>query len=418
MMKRITRLLLAAAMAFSLTLGNFGVTALAAGIGSLKDYEDVFTEEQEETLRTLLADAASQTGYNIGVIVTDDIGGLTPREYTSRELDRTFGADSDSIVLLICNDFDAAEYYDWIDMTGKAADEYYSELSDIFDCVYKGLDINGYYSAVIEFCEYFGADSSIVGDASAAEGFRVNLADYDDVLTPQEQLEALEYMQICADDIQCNVGVVITDDLGGLSDYEYTKAFLESSFGVGADGIALLFNNDRSNMNYVDWIYTYGQATAMYDHQIDAIFDRMYEGFDSDGGDNYYKGITYFCSYLRNNQDASGYDDYYSGDDYYYDGDGGYDIMIGVIIPIIFAGIVTLIVTKNVTSGYKKKKPISARSYMDAGRTRYLRRDDIYLRETTTHVRISSSSSGGGGSRGGGGGRSRSGGGGGGGRRR
>lgn len=419
-MKRITRLLLAAAMIFSLTLGSLGVTASAAGIGSLKDYEDIFTAEQEDDLRTLLADAASETGYNICVVVTDDIGSKTPREYASDMLDETFGEYSDSILLLVCNDFDAAECYDWIDMTGKAAEEYYQQTNDIYDSLYSGLDTDGYYSGVISFCEYFGADSSFIEDLPSAGGFQVALADYDDVLTPQEQTDLLGYMQTCADEIECNVGVVITDDLGGMSDYQYTKNFLETSFGVGADGIALLFNNDRTNMNYVDWIYTYGQATAMYDHQIDEVFDYMYRGFDSEGGDNYAGGISYFCTYLINYKDSApvDYDDYYSGDDYYYES-SGYDLISGVLIPIVVASIVTLIVTKNVTGGYKKKKPLSARGYMDAGRTKYLRRDDIYLRETTTHVRISSSSSGGGGgSRGGGGGRSRSGGGGGGGRRR
>ncbi len=418
MMKKITRLFLAAIMIFTMTIGCFGVTASAAGVGMLKDLENIFTEEQEKELSTLIADAVAETGYNICVVVSDDIGSDTPREYASKMLDSTFGADSDSILLLICNDFDAKECYDWIDMTGDAAMEYYSKTNDIYDRLYSGLDTNGYYAAVIEFCEYFGADSSFIDDAPATEGFKVNLADYDDVLSPEDQLAALEYMQTCANEIECNVGVVITDDLGGMSDYQYTKNFLEASFGAGADGIALLFNNDRTNMNYVDWIYTYGQATDMYGYRTDDIFDYLYVGFDSDGGDNYYKGITYFCSYLRNNKDAGNYDDYYSGDDYYYEGDGGYDIMAGVLIPIAFAGITTLIVVKSITKGYSKKKPISARSYMDVGRTKYLRRDDIYLRETTTHVRISSSSGGGGGSRGGGGGRSRSGGGGGGGRRR
>ena len=418
MMKKITRLFLAAIMIFTMTFGCFGLTASAAGVGMLKDIDDIFTAEQEKVLCTLIADAAAKTDYNICVVVSDDIGSSTPREYASRMLDSAFGADSDSILLLICNDFDAAECYDWIDMTGDAAMEYYSKLNDIYDRLYSGLDTDGYYASVIEFCEYFGADSSFIEDAPTGGGFKVNLADYDDVLDPEEQLEALEYMQMCADEIECNVGVVITDDLGGMSDYEYTKTFLETSFGAGADGIALLFNNDRTNMNYVDWIYTYGQATDMYGYRTDDIFDYLYVGFDSDGGDNYYKGITYFCSYLRNHKDAGNYDDYNSGDNYYYEGDGGYDIMVGVLIPIVFAGITTLIVVKSTTKGYSKKKPISARSYMDAGRTKYLRRDDIYLRETTTHVRISSSSGGGGGSRGGGGGRSRSGGGGGGGRRR
>ena len=419
MKKRVTRLLLAAIMVFSLAL-SFGMAAYADGaVGTLRDTDDIFTDDQEAELRDLIDAAAAASGYNIGVVVADDIGGMSPREYAQAQLDSIFGEYSDSVLLLICNDFDAEECYDWIDMTGKAVEAHYDHINDIYDCIYSGMDTSGYYASVVNFCEYFGADvSSVSGGTAAPVGFSINLVDHDDVLTPSQENELRTAMQNCADDITCNVGVIITDDLVGRSDYEYAKAFCETSFGTGSNSIVLLYNNDRSNMNYVDWIYTYGLATDMYDYRIDDVFDYMYRGFDSDGGDNYYQGILYFCTYLRNHQEVGSYNDYNDDDNYYYDDEGGYDLMTGVIVPVIFAGIVTFIVVSMTTSGYKKKKPVNAKSYMDASRTKYHRRDDIYLRETTTHVRISSSSGGGGGSRGGGGGRSRSGGGGGGGRRR
>ena len=62
MMKRITRLLLAAIMIFSLTFGCLGITASAASVGILKDLDDIFTEEQEANIRLLLDDAAAKTG--------------------------------------------------------------------------------------------------------------------------------------------------------------------------------------------------------------------------------------------------------------------------------------------------------------------------------------------------------------------
>ncbi len=410
MKKRITRVLLAVLVAMSFAF-SLCITASAASVGVLIDQDNIFTTEQEDELHEYLEAAARKTGYNFAVVVTDDIGGHTPREYASAQLDSLFGADSNSILLLICNDFDADECYDWIDMTGAAADKYHNKIDDIYDNIYSGLDTSGYYSAVIDFCEYFGVD---VEDDTA--GFTINLVDHDDVLTVSEENELRRVMQDCADDITCNVGVIITDDLIGMSDYEYSKFFCENSFGAGANSIVLLFNNDRTNMNYVDWIYTYGLATDMYGYRTDEVFDYLYYGFDSDGGDNYYQGIMYFCTYLRNNQEIGDYNDYIDDEDYYYD--GGYDPLTGFVIPFIIAVIVAIVVVSTTVSGYKKKKPISAKSYMDTSRTKYHRRDDIYLRETTTHVRISSSSGGGGGSRGGGGGRSRSGGGGGGGRRR
>lgn len=157
-----------------------------------------------------------------------------------------------------------------------------------------------------------------------------------------------------------------------------------------------------------------GLATEMYGGHIDSILDYMYVGFDLDGGDNYYQGIQYFCTYLHSYKE-SGWD-YNHSEDYYYDYDD-YDESDGIIMfaaPVIIALILAAVITSCIVKGYSKKAPVSAARYMDGSRTKFTQRSDIYLRETTTRVRISSSSGGGGGhggrsggGRSGGGGRSR-----------
>lgn len=64
---------------------------------------------------------------------------------------------------------------------------------------------------------------------------------------------------------------------------------------------------------------------------------------------------------------------------------------------------ISIVVTTVVARGYKKKAPISAANYLDNSVTRFSVKNDIFLREFTTHF-SSSSSSGGGGHHSGGGG--------------
>ena len=397
------------------------VTAYAAKYeAKIFDLDDSLTYEQETELSALLAEAAELADCNIGVVITDDIMGMYPDAYTADMLNTTFGDESSSIMLLLCNDFDAEYNYDWIEMDGDAAEKYFDEFDNILAEVYIGLDKNGYAGAVESFCGYFGAASENNTDETPDKsGWQTELQDLDDVLTDKEEQELLAYMDLVAQDIECHVGVVITDDLNGMGDSEYADNFADESFGYGSDNIVILFCNDHI---HYDWISAYGKATDMYEPLIDDIFDRVYDGLDSGGGNNYYSAIQYFCSYLRDNQttaSSGNYDDYYSDNNYYYEDDE--DFSIGsLLIPAGISIAIAAIAVSSTASGYTKKKPVSARSYMDSNRTKYTNRSDVYLRETTTHVRISSSSSGsrGGGSRGGGGGRSRSGRSGGGGRRR
>ncbi len=412
-MRRILSFLTAAAI-MVMTMLCFTVTASAKTYRAvLEDNGDCFATSEEQDVLELLKEAAQKAKCNLAIVTEDNFAGTTPGSYALDKLDTLFGEYSDSLILVISTDFENPDAYDFIDMSGDAFSKYYSDLDNIYAAYYSGKDMGGYYDGIKTFCEYF------TNGGKVSVSYKVVLSDYDDVLTSAEQTLLLDVMQDAADDIECNIGVVITSDRGGEIPESYADAFADDNFGYGSNNIVLLFDNDKVSPKHQDWISTMGLATEMYDHQTDAIFDYLYAGFDSNGGDNYYAAIQYFCSYLRNNQDGgwtyNSDEDYY----YYYDDDVVEFTLVALTVPLIIAGIVTAIATSSTVKKYSKKAPVSARRYIDTSRTRFTQRQDIYLRETTTHVRISSSSGGGShGGRGGGGGRSGGGRGGGGGRSR
>lgn len=385
----------------------FTVTASAKTYKAvLYDYGDCLTSTEEADALALLKEAAQKAKCNIAIVTEKSFTGTTPGAYAMDMLDLLFDEFSDSLILVISTDFDSPDAYDFIDMANGAYAKYYSNLEDIYDAYYSGKDMGGYYDGIKSFCSFF------TNDGAVSVSYQVLLSDFDDVLDSSQQLDLLDIMQDTANDIRCNIGVVITSDRGGKTPESYAWAYADDNFGYGSNNIVLLFDNDKVSPNHQDWIATMGLATEMYDRQTDAIFDYLYTGFDSNGGDNYYAAIKDFCSYLRNHQDGGW--SYNYGEDYHYGSDGGFDFF-AFAVPLAIAGITTGIITTATVKKYSRKAPVSARRYMDPSRTKFTKREDIYLRETTTHVRISSSSGGG---RGGGGGRSGGGRGGGGGRSR
>ena len=380
----------------------------------IEDPGNALADDEKNELVTFLKQAAQNTHCNIGIIIDDTLDGEHPGQVANDFLDANFGYDSDSMVLLLTTDPDG---FDYIAFSGAAYSKYNSKQPKIFEALYDGLSHGGYAKGIKGFCSFFGVET----DDKTETDFLVKLIDEDNCLTDTEEELLLATMQVTADQIQCNVGVVITADLNGKSESLYADDFADSSFGYGSDNVVLLLCNDHI---HTDWISAYGRGTDLFGNRIDAIFDRVYDGLDSSG---YKKAIDSFCSALN----------YYgadAGDDFYYDYDDDYvyhrqKSIVELILEYIFGwrGIMTAIVlvftifnTKAIIRRYSQKKTISARRYMENERTNIYARTDNYIREFTTSHTINSSSGGGhsGGSRGGGGGRSRSGRSGGGGRRR
>lgn len=384
--------------AFWISLVCFSVSAAAReNRVFINDGADCLTSAEEEELYTLLERAADRADINIAVVTKDDFSDTTPATYARQTLNALFGGESDSMVLLVQADFDNENAYDYIEMSGRAYSKYYTHINELFEAYYAGKASGGYADGIKSFCDFFtGASASAVYDAV--------ITDYDGVLTDTEEVYLLSVMQNTADEIECNVGVVITSDRGGLTPKQYADNFADESFGYGSSNIVLLFDNDRVSPDHKDWISAMGLATEKYGGRIDSILDYVYAGFDLDGGDNYYEAVKYFCVYLRSYKETDW--DYNHSEDYYYDYDSS-DSIVMFAIPVIIALVVAAVVTTHTVKGYSKKAPISAARYMDSSRTKFKQRSDIFLRETTTRVRISSGSGGGGhGGHGGGGGHS------------
>ncbi len=267
------------------------------------------------------------------------------------------------------------------------------------------------FSVMLFILPVFGANAFAGSDS----GFSAALADFDDCLTEQQESDLRELMQETADKAGCNIGIVITRDLNGMSDVGYADKFGDDAFGTGSSFVVLMLLNTYDNPaydGYEDRISTSGMGRNKYDDHINAMFNKMYDGLDSGG---FYAACKNFCSVAERYGSGSGGTASLMGDNQF-----SSIQFAGGFIGFIIAAVVTGVVVSCVVRGYKKIKPISAGDYIDKSRTRITRQVDQFVREyTTSHVVSSSGHSGGGGHHGGGGGSHRSGGhGGGGGRHR
>lgn len=272
-----------------------------------------------------------------------------------------------------------------------------------------------YFSVIVSVMLLIMPIFGVTAFAGSESGFSAALADYDNCLTDQQESDLRELMQETANKASCNIGIVITRDLNGMSDVGYADKFGDDAFGTGSSFVVLMLLNTYDNPaydEYEDRISTSGMGRNKYDSHITAMFNKMYDGLDSGG---FYAACKNFCSVVERYGSGSGGTSSLMADE-------GMIATVfgGSVIGLIAATIVTIIVVSNVVRSYKKIKPISAANYIDQSRTRITRQVDQFVREyTTSHVVSSSSSHGGGGHHGGGGGSHRSGGhGGGGGRHR
>lgn len=355
----------------------------------LLDKADFLTEEDERQVYESMQQAAQNAGCNLLLEIGEDISGGSERAHAEGLLDSAFGRESDSVALFLAANTEH-DYDDWLSASGKCGKLVGDKSAEVLTAVYSGLDSGGWKGAALSFC---AKTQELMTGAAAAEenAFTARLADLQGVLSQGDRSELISIMEQTAADIGCNVGVVITDYLGGKSDSGYADDFLDESFGFGANAVVLLFNNDRSNMSYTDWISTCGHAQEKFNSRTDDIFDRVYNAL---GEDNYYSAINAFCGALSRYGGAHG------GVDFKYDSahDSVRDYEVNCISagfsPTVVALLITIAITRCLSMGYKKKKPVNAAVYCDAQRTRITHRSDVFVRQFTT--RVSTSSSGGG----------------------
>lgn len=384
----------------------------------VESYDGSLTEQQVTNALILVQQAADALQSNVGIVFTNELNGMSSKDYAEQMIEQRFGFPSDSVVLVMSNTFDnAPEHCDWIAATGYTADLIQTNTDVFFDKIYARMGTDGYYGAVVGFCEQAGV---VVAEAPA---YKVILRDDCNRLTDAEEQQAKEQMLAAAEAIKCNVACVITDKLQGMDERRYTEYVYENEVGKGTDAVVLLFCEDHVNYDY---IYTYGIGTQLYGSCTDAIFDRIYASLDTQG---YAAAIDAFCWYMKTHTTPATSTDYVDEFNYYEDGDavtfGKFVFAMCLSIPI--AGTIGIMVGIAIYSGvirsYTRKKLVSTAVYIADGQCYYSEKRDTFKYETTHSYTESSSSdgshhSGGSHSRSGGGGRSRSGGGGGRGRRR
>ena len=283
------------------------------------------------------------------------------------------------------------DYDDSLSASGKCSKPVGEKSSTVLNAVYSGLDSSGWKGASLAYCDK--VEELMTGAAAEADtAYTARLSDLQGVLSESDKASLTAAMEQTANEIGCNVGVVITDDLGGKSDRGYADDFLDESFGFGANAVVLLFNNDRSNMNYVDWISTCGAAQDMFNTRTDSIFDRVYDVL---GDDNYYGAINAFCGALSDysKSTAGSSSGHYTFEYHSSDRSDDRSIISMFVAPTVFAALATLVIMSILSSGYKRKKPLSAAVYFDKQRTRVTHKSDVFLRQSTMCINTSSSSS-------------------------
>lgn len=396
--------IIAAALIFC---GMISVSAAAKTYSWLTDDLGILSSTDYLDAHDAVTAAADLSGISTAVIITDlgqDDDNTSRRSYAEDYYNRHFASSDGAVILIVDIDPDTLLDYLYIYLQGSAYDLYDSHIRDVYSDMSAAIEAGGVGSGIVAFADglYAIADGSYGGsdNTAATPAFKGVLSDLEGKFTSAQISELTELLTDTANDIECNIGVVLTDDLCGKSDRAYADAFLDSTFGVGSSAVVLLYNDDRSNMNYTDWISANGRGTDLYGNRTDDIFDyAVYAGSlgvkkDVYPASDYYESIQNFCRYLSNHKTADYNDSYVTDFNIHLDTDDIMSFIYFLFVPAVIGIIISITVTTKVCRSYTRKKPVSAAAYLSCERTRYLNRTDVFVREYTTHVRISSSSSG------------------------
>lgn len=191
--------------------------------------------------------------------------------------------------------------------------------------------------------------------------FNPNLSGvYDDygILSDKEIAEIDALLQETAQTYFMNVAIVLTDE-DTAYDYEaYADDCYDEIYGINTDGILMLVNFDP---NYVHFS-TSGNAIQIYsDNDISAMVQDV--------------GV-----YLKEKNIYAAAETFVSDIDYYGAGVKEYNfVLLGIMIIVgIAAGIIYFFAIKK---SYKNIAPVSAEVYTNNSGTRWIRRDDRFIRE-------------------------------------
>lgn len=246
-----------------------------------------------------------------------------------------------------------------------------------------------------------------------------------DLFSEWEEEEITEEIQETAEKLELNILILAAGSEYYMGD-EQVERFSDDSydqtFGADTDGVFYFMDFTGKQPAY-DYISPSGKGMVYYKSHIDDILDEVYYYLPSsdldpaDYSDDIKDGISCFLGLLSeySNSDSYYYDDY-SERYYYYDDD---ELVITrskpfrarlkalvFALPIgLIAALIYFFVMKHI---YKFKSSANPNVYVSHEDTRFIHREDRFIRTYTTKRKIETSS--GGGSRGGGGGGGRGGG--------
>lgn len=383
-------LFVAAVMSIN-TFAYQGAEYEQAVLYTLSDNAGVLTNEQRSDALDILEDTVQSVEYNIGVVITDNIGDDKSDEAAERLADELydtyFGAGTDGVLFMINDDTES----DVISTSGRCIELYTSaRLNEIFDMTDSALTNGDYVGAVDVFCSY----AKYISESGTVTQIydNVQLYDPDNAIDSADRDALFKKMKKTADKLGYNIGAAIVSDVGSdKSDRaveKYADELYEEYFGAYTNGILLLINNDT---NY-DYLSTSGNCIVFFSSStIDGLFDAITPlVVDKD----YYAAITGLCSYCDNLGTA---DNPYE-ERYYYDYDSEYlfDVVFMLLICAVISAITFAVSVNAIKSAYALKPQRGAKDYIWRSSLKFTEKSDVFVHDYITRTHVSSSSSGGG----------------------
>ncbi len=224
----------------------------------------------------------------------------------------------------------------------------------------------------------------------------VQAADFDLVndevglLTENEYFELNELAQDITDRYECEVSIVIIDDMDGNDAKELAKSiYNEYGYGYGEDRSGLMLLLSTEDRQYAIIAYGYGN-TAFTDYGRGVLEDRYL--LPLLGENEYYDA---FSTYL--NQTSEYLDMAENGSPFDVDTDEGggmsnlIKIAIVIFIPLLIAGIVCGVFYQQMKTA---KLQAAADNYVSDGGVKLTMKEDRYLFRTETRTKIEKDSGG------------------------
>lgn len=143
-------------------------------IALLHDLDDSLTTNEEAQVLTDLMNAVRDTDFNIGIVITDNIGDdksdYGVMDFTDVYYEDYCGKDTDGVLLLINND----TKYDWFSASGRCINMFYGKEDDVLDSTYDYL-VDGNYGlacqAFVQSVRYYGINANYDDDYYDNDGF-------------------------------------------------------------------------------------------------------------------------------------------------------------------------------------------------------------------------------------------------------